>query len=104
MNIGKKILAAFVEVNEDPETASDQVNKATDNQPVTVPEASVEKFRNYFEQLFQSANLPGPDYFEFSRMTAAMQVMPDEKSRYQAAFAGLQVQGLSKEKLLVNGW
>ena len=58
------------------------------------------RFADYFNKLFSDANIPGPDYYEFARMTDAMQAIADERSRYSAAFAGLQVQGLDKEKLL----
>jgi len=55
---------------------------------------------DYFDKLLSEANIPGPDYYEFSRMIIAMQLIADEPSRYHAAFAGLQVQGLNKDQLL----
>lgn len=112
-NIGKKILAAFVEMqdedkppaNENPPTpqqsASAPPPQFTAN--TAVPQSTAgrtEKFTQYFDKLFRDANLPGPDYFEFSKMIEAMSGIPDERSRYSAAFAGLNVQGLDKNKLL----
>lgn len=100
-SIGKKILSAFVEVKEDkqPPVTPSQVTRAV------VPESSYalpvpEKFKQYFDKLFMEANIPGPDYYEFAKMTEAMQAIPDERARYLAAYAGLSVQGLDKEKLL----
>lgn len=61
-----------------------------------------ERFAGHFDQLLNEANIPGPDYYEFSRMIGAMQGIPDEGARYSAAFAGLQVQGLDKKRLLTT--
>ncbi len=102
--IGKKILSAFVEVT-DKETSvnkAEEVKHSSTLNPVVSTDryADNEKFRQYFEKLFNEANMPGPDYYEFSKMIEAMNGIPDEKARFSAAFAGLQVQGLSKQKLL----
>jgi uncharacterized protein YoxC len=103
-NFGKKILSAFVEVTEEkkavmlPEEMQQHPAPAAKAKPVSANH--VEKFKQYFDKLFGDANLPGPDYFEFAKMTQAMTVIADEKARYSAAFAGLNVQGLDKQKLL----
>jgi hypothetical protein len=61
-----------------------------------------DRFAGHFDQLLSEANIPGPDYYEFSRMIGVMQGIPDEGARYSAAFAGLQVQGLDKQRLLTT--
>src|SRR4051812_13672471 len=103
-SFGKKFLSAFVEVKDD-----EKAEQITVEEPVAKPAfrenrqqaADVNsKFNEYFNKLFAEANLSGPDYYEFSKMTEAMQGIPDEKARYCAAFAGLQAQGLDKQKLL----
>lgn len=103
-SFGKKILSAFVEVTEEKKpVAADEViqQKSTIVTQVKGTLAvATDKFKNYFDQLFKDANLPGPDYFEFASMTKAMSAIADEKARYSAAFAGLNVQGLDKNKLL----
>jgi uncharacterized coiled-coil protein SlyX len=101
MNIGKKILSAFVEVTaEERPVALAETSVSAPPQTTPPPVAENDKFRQHFESLFAEANLPGPDYYEFFRMVNAMTVIQDEKARYLAAFAGLGVQGLGKEKLL----
>lgn len=106
-SLGKKILSAFVEVTpaenagidkkEDPVKAITPVT----NEPAPVKsEGADNRMAEYFDKLFSEANIPGPDYFEFSKMVAALKAVPDEFSRFCAAYAGLQVQGLTKEKLL----
>ena len=100
--IGKKILSAFIETTESSpaEPAAAVTPKAEVVPEAQAAPASDQRFADYFDKLFSDANIPGPDYYEFSKMVAAMQVIPDERSRYYAAFAGLQVQGLDKQKLL----
>jgi hypothetical protein len=114
-NLGKKILSAFVEVSDDKKPEAEKPAEATQSfQPKPQPASTFtstsanssyaspvnSKFRDYFEKLFREANIPGPDYFEFSKMIEAMQALPDEQVRYTTAFAGLSVQGLDKQKLL----
>ena len=121
-NFGKKILSAFVEVSDDkkPEAEKPPETKENYQQPEPLPiaidtstfssttvnnsyaPAANSKFKEYFDKLFKEANIPGPDYFEFSKMIEAMQAVPDEQVRYITAFAGLSVQGLDKQKLLIT--
>lgn len=110
-SLGKKILSAFVEVTDHETPVTKPEDTTQHSSPVAGGQtlqkrqagnndATTEKFKQYFEQLFKDANLPGPDYFEYAKMTDAMISIPDEKARYSAAFAGLNVQGLDKQKLL----
>lgn len=101
-SLGKKILSAFVDIEDEP---TENVQKAekisfSSNAVLHPNESSQDKFKLYFEQLFKDSNLPGPDYFEFLKMVEAMSSIPDEKTRYVSAFAGLSVQGLDKNKLV----
>ena len=106
MSLAKKILSAFIEVDEE---KVDEKNNASNSSELqnrnTLASAgysggSSEKFKQYFNTLFQEANIPGPDYFEFTKMIEAMKSVPEEQQRYNGAFAGLSVQGLNKEKLI----
>ena len=104
-NIAKKILSTFLEVSDDDKpppdkSASPQTDYAESAKYAPPPAEQSAKFTAYFDKLFKDANLPGPDYFEFAKMIEAMNSIPDERSRYSAAFAGLNVQGLDKPKLL----
>jgi uncharacterized protein YoxC len=104
-SIGKKILSAFVEISGEekspPVKPAEPVPEYSDTARTYTPVSeSSAKFTQYFEKLFRDANLPGPDYFEFSKMIEAMNTIPNEQARYAAAFAGLSVQGLDKSKLL----
>ena len=92
ISFGKKIISAFVEIPQ-----ADLVQPQGDVSP---QDRSDDRFAGHFDKLLTEANIPGPDYFEFARMIAVMQAIPDEAARYNAAFAGLQVQGVNKQRLL----
>ncbi|MCF6404931.1 hypothetical protein L3C95_18670 [Chitinophaga filiformis] len=106
-SLGKKILSAFIEVEdktkneEDAGTQSVQASSPPPRSTETrAPADADNKFSDYFNKLFADANLPGPDYYEFAKMIEAMHVIKDESARFSAAYAGLQAQGLDKQKLL----
>jgi hypothetical protein len=107
--LGKRLLSAFIETEEEskkqiPEQEIKLKNKddatAAGAEAGSFTGAADQRFADYFDKLFSDANIPGPDYYEFSKMISAMQLIPDEQSRYYAAYAGLQVQGLDKQKLV----
>ncbi|MFL9482334.1 hypothetical protein ACI6Q2_06105 [Chitinophagaceae bacterium LWZ2-11] len=105
MSLGKKILSAFVDIDEDVEKKH---TEPVHNTPVysytkqagTINPDISSKFKEYFDHLMSEANIPGPDYYEFNKMTEAMSAIADERTRYNSAFAGLSVQGLDKKKLI----
>lgn len=105
-SFSKKILGVFIDINDDEKDKMPLLQRvpvsatATHNEQSTAEVES--KFAEHFNKLFADANLPGPDYYEFSKMIDVMQAIPDEKARYSAAFAGLQVQGMDKQKLLAS--
>ena len=69
------------------------------NQP-TATGQDFEKFKDHFDQIFDQANLPGPDYYEFSKMVDSMGTAIPMETRILAAFNGLKIQGMTKERLL----
>lgn len=106
--LGKRLLSAFIETGEEPKKQVPGEADPKKNEDTT-PKAGAaglgsgaadQRFTDYFDKLFTDANIPGPDYYEFSKMIGAMQLISDEQSRYYAAYVGLQVQGLDKQKLL----
>jgi uncharacterized small protein (DUF1192 family) len=115
-SFGKKIIGAFLEVPSNDRTddrhsgdrtydrrSGDRTNDRSAGDRTNDGRASDrtdDRFAGYFDKLLGEANIPGPDYYEFARMVAAMHAIPDEAARYNAAFAGLQVQGLDKQRLL----
>lgn len=109
----KKALGVFVEFDE--ETKNDSVTPTTTTTNTSIPSGNIEvsrtslnhaeaeKFEKYFDQLFEKANFPGPDYFEFFKTMETLELhIHDEKARLSATFASLSIQGLTKDKLLTT--
>jgi hypothetical protein len=110
-NFLKKALGIFVEFepNEPQQTGRPAGDSLAQKFPLSNPKAAaasitaedLDKFEQHFSRLFESSNLPGPDYFEFWRMMETLEAhVPDEKARIGAVFATLSIQGLTKDKLL----
>lgn len=118
-NMFKKALGLFIEFEPDQEAQSPKSSFSDDGLPMQVNpnkkgnhpsfnlsggpmnQSDMDKFEKHFEELFDRANLPGPDYYEFWKMMETLEVaVPDEKVRMSAVFATLKVQGLDKDKLI----
>lgn len=69
-------------------------------QPQTAGFVNQDLIKEFEEVLFQN-NMPGIDYYEFRKaLTDLEKIIPDEASRYKAAFITLQSQGLTVDKML----
>ena len=67
----------------------------------SVSNTEIDKFTAHFDELFDKSNLPGPDYYEFRKMVEALNIPGmDDDTKMKAAFAGLKVQGLTKDILI----
>lgn len=120
MGVFDKIAGVFIEKTESPEDKKQGANpiKTTFSAPIVgvsgAPSnlfssvstsvnqnssADLGKFIQHFDELFNSANLPGPDYYEFIKMSEAMGALGDE-IKFPAVFNALKVQGLTKADLL----
>jgi chromosome segregation ATPase len=100
----KKALNLFVEFDEETpggSTAS-MMATGTDEMPRGIlSSADTDKFEKHFDQLFEQANLPGPDYYEFYKMMETLEAhIHDENARLSAVFAALSIQGLTKQVLI----
>ena len=102
----KKALGVFVEFNEEQEKNTPSSFTSTQSTPIEVSSntsnhAEAAKFEKYFDNLFDKANLPGPDYFEFYKTMEMLEAhIADEKARLSATFASLAIQGLTKKNLI----
>ncbi|MEQ1746664.1 MAG: hypothetical protein ABMA02_14630 [Saprospiraceae bacterium] len=82
------------------EPTSAQINRPGDAQ-TTLSGTDIAKFEQHFAQLFEKANLPGPDYFEFWKTMDTLEShIPDETARMKAVYASLKIQGLNKKTLI----
>jgi hypothetical protein len=105
----KKALGLFVEFDESsPEPVAMPIATAKNLSGTMMTGAvsnfnqeELDKFSAHFEKLFDDANLPGPDYYEFWKMMETLEAhIPDEKARMAATYSSLTIQGLNKQKLL----
>jgi chromosome segregation ATPase len=105
----KKALSVFVEFDENAEkdnSKSESTSDTTNNynpipSKVSFNKDDLDKFVKHFESLLEKANLPGPDYFEFIKTLEVLENhLTDEKVRITAAYASLNAQGLTKDKLV----
>ena len=111
-NFLKKALGVFVEFDEEQQNVSTPKPVATTSgTPIQTPssynakpflnDADIERFGKHFDALFDKANLPGPDYFEFCKMMETLEVhIHDEKARMSAVYATLAIQGMTKQALI----
>ena len=110
----KKALGLFVEfddseaahsthpVEEKPDVvASAPVKRQpVDGNPQMSPQ-DIDKFTKHFNDVFERANIPKPDYYHFSKMMDMLESqIPDEKTRLLSVFATLTIQGLTKEQVV----
>ncbi|MBS1508336.1 MAG: DUF4047 domain-containing protein [Bacteroidetes bacterium] len=103
----QKALGVFVEFEEDNKESKPNVTTKASATPVSQASslaqnpAEAAKFEKYFDGLFERANFPGPDYYEFFKMMDTLEAhIHDEKARLSATFASLSIQGLTKEILI----
>lgn len=104
----RKAISLFVVLEEEQKTQALNTPTPTAaetgraNPPVApVPEADISKFEKHFSELFEKANFPGPDYFEFWKMMDSLERhIPDERARMKAVFDALRIQGMTKGILL----
>jgi len=66
---------------------------------VVVESSVTEKFQLYFKSLYEKANQPGADFYEYYNMVEAMGSLIADDVKYPSVFAGFGDQ-VSKEKLL----
>jgi len=101
----KKALGVFLEFDE----VVNRTNTSYSPTPITAAEisskpedrAEAQKFEQYFDRLFDKANFPGPDYYEFHKTMETLEAhIPDEKIRIAATYASLNIQGLTKQILI----
>lgn len=104
----KKAMGLFVEFEEAPGKSMPQnVSPPGTAMRITAPQVlnseEFNKFEAHFEKLFDQANLPGPDYYEFMRMNETLEThIKNDSARLAATFASLAIQGLTKDILITT--
>lgn len=69
--------------------------------PVQVDATSSDEFNQYLAKIMDDANLPGPDYYEFSRAMATLNSSPlTEEQKYATIYAAFSAQGVTAQGLV----
>lgn len=100
------------EVKSPRKTVVQPVTVSSAIQPVYIPQSNLsvlgpdyEEFKARFKKILDDENkrnYPGNDYYEFVVMKNAMNAIPQENLRYQAAFAGWSTGGNQTKTSLLN--
>jgi hypothetical protein len=107
--IFKKAMGLFVEFEDAPQDSQAQTSSPSSKSgtprasapQVVLNAEDFDKFEKHFEKLFEQANFPGPDYYEFMKMMETLEAhIKDEKARMSATFASLAIQGMTKDRLV----
>src|SRR5882672_2255884 len=107
------LLDIFYEKEEKPKTPAKSQQTTTQvvtGQPMNVfirptDNEFIDKFRKQFAAILEDENkrnFPGNDYYEFVVMKNAMNSIPQEQIRYQAAFAGWSTGGNQTRETLLK--
>jgi len=71
------------------------------NTVATVSNAEKNEFLDFLNEVYQKGNFPGPDYQEYTDAIKGLDNEPmDEKTKFNAVFAGFKVQGVTKTRLI----
>lgn len=66
-----------------------------------VDASGLTEFNKYFQKIMDDANLPGPDYYEFSKALESMNSLPlSEQQKFVAVFASFATQGVKPQALI----
>lgn len=80
-----------------PSVTSPAASPAADENSNAIPS----EYMEFFNKVFTERNIPGPDFFEFFQALSAMDSLAiDESAKFNAAFATLATQGVTKERLI----
>lgn len=69
--------------------------------PVAVDSKDFTDYTSHFQEIMDKANLPGPDYYEFSKAISEISDMAiSEQQKFTMVFSGFKAQGVTPQKLV----
>lgn len=100
-----KIKRIFVNEDDTKEKAPPKVTAtgqtAVIQAPVHTRTIAGKDYGKYLNGVMEKANLPGPDFFEFSKTLEGYEGQPiGEQSKYELAYAAFKTMGVTPEKLV----